>query len=296
MEWIPAKTILSPWHEEEGWFGSRYSLNLYKGCCHGCIYCDSRSECYGIEDFDRVRGKKDELEILARELKSKRRRGVVMTGSMSDSYNPFEERYRITRGALQLMDGEGFGAAIMTKSTLVLRDADVLLAISRHSPAAVGFTVTTADDALCRRIERFTPPSGQRFAAMERLAGQGIACGILMMPLLPFINDTEDNIRALVKQTAESGGKWVFAYPGLGVTLRQNQRAYFYDRLEEGFPGLKERYILTFGDQYACASPRHQELWQCLTECCRESGLMWDMKEINAYLQQPYRTEQMTLL
>lgn len=293
MELIPAKSILSPWHEA-GWFAGNYGMNLYKGCCHGCIYCDSRSECYGIQDFDRVRGKKDALDILGRELKARRKKGVILTGSMCDSYNPFEKELKNTRRALEMMDQNSFGTAIMTKSALVTRDVDVLSSIARHSPAAVSLTITAAEDGLCRKIERHVAVSSQRFSALEELSKKGINCGVLLMPLLPFINDTAENVEAIVNRAADCGAKWVFAFPGMGVTLRQNQRVYFYDRLQEDFPGLKETYIRVFGGKYECASPRHAELWEHFKECCRQKKMLYDMDAINDFLLSPYRTEQLS--
>ena len=295
MEYIPAKTILSPWFQE-GWFASHYNMNIYRGCCHGCIYCDSRSECYGIQDFDRVRAKENALEKLAREIRSKRKKGVVLTGSMSDPYNPYEKEARLTRGALSILNEQGFGAAVMTKSPLAVRDADVLCAMLRHSPASVSITITTAQDALCRKLERRAAPSSERFAALNALAKAGVPCGVLLMPLLPFINDTLENVRQIVQRTADVGARWIFAFPDLGVTLRQNQRAYFYDRLQEDFPGLREKYMRVFGNQYACASPHAASLWEAFTSLCAEKGLMYRMEDISAALEAPYRVEQLSLL
>lgn len=294
MEYIPAKTIVSARYEG-GWFGSCYSMNLYRGCCHGCIYCDSRSECYGIRDFDRVRAKEQALETIARDLRGKRYKGMVTTGSMSDPYNPFEETLELTRGALQLLDRYGFGAAIDTKSPLVTRDMDVLNAIQAHDPVAVSMTITTAEDALSRKIERHVAPSSERFTALETLASHGIPCGILLMPLLPFINDTEKNILSIVDRASQVGAKWIFAYPGMGVTLRQNQRAYFYDRLDESFPAIRRKYVETYGDRYECASPRAKELWTALTHRCAEKGLLFRMEDISMFLHAPYRVQQLSL-
>ena len=294
MEFIPAKTILSPCHDA-GWFGSHYTMNLYRGCCHGCIYCDSRSECYGIEDFDRVRAKENALETLARDLRGKRKKGMVITGAMSDPYNPFEAQLKLTRGALTLLERFGFGAAIVTKSPLVTRDIDILARIQRSSPVAAGLTVTTAEDALCQRLERYVAPSSQRFAALRALSQAGIPCGVLLMPLLPFLNDTVENVTAIVRRAAEAGAKWVYAYPGMGVTLRQNQRGYFYDRLDEAFPRLKERYMRAFGNQYECSSPDSPALWAAFTAACQREGLLYRMKDIARFLHAPYETEQLSL-
>ena len=289
---IPAKTILSP-YREGGWFASQYTMNLYRGCCHGCIYCDSRSACYGIEQFDVVRAKDRALALLSRELGSKRRKGVVVNGSMSDGYNPFERTLGLTRGALELLGRHGFGVVVNTKSDLAVRDVDALCKVREHAPAVVNFTVTTADDALCRRIEPHVCPSSARFAAMRRLTEAGVLCGVLLMPILPYLNDTPDNILDIVGQAAASGASWVYA--GFGVTLRQNQRAYFFDRLDALFPGCKERYIRRFGSQYLCASPRADELRQVCSEACRSHGLLTDMAAISARITQDYEQPQLRL-
>ncbi len=291
---IPAKTILSG-YRENGWFASQYTMNLYKGCCHGCIYCDSRSECYGIEQFDTVRAKDRALELLDRELRSKRRKGVVVNGSMSDGYTPFERTLGLTRGALGLLERHGFGAVVDTKSDLVARDADVFLRIRAHAPAVVNFTVTTADDALCRQIEPHVCPSSARFAAMRRLTEAGIPCGVLLTPVLPFLNDTPDNIRRIVEQAAANGASWVYPGGDFGVTLRLNQREYFYDRLDERFPGCKEQYIRQYGGRYMCVSPRSDELWEVFAKACRLHGLLTDMASISARIVQEYEQPQLRL-
>jgi DNA repair photolyase len=295
METIPAKTILSG-YADTAWFGANYNMNLYKGCCHGCIYCDSRSSCYRVERFDTVRAKENALEILRRELLAKRRSGIVHTGAMSDPYNPFEKEACLTAGALDLLARHGFGAVLATKSDLAVRDAQRLLAVRRHAPAAVNFTVTTADDVLCRAIERCVCPTSARLSAMRALTGAGVPCGVLLMPILPFINDTPENIRAVVRRAADAGASWIYAGPGFGVTLRDNQREYFYDRLDEAFPGLRRRYAETFGLRYACVSPRHKELWALFTAECRAAGLLWRMKDIAARIREGYGPqEQLTL-
>ncbi len=286
----PAKSILSARHEG-GWFGSCYSVNLYRGCCHGCIYCDSRSECYGIEDFDTVRAKENALAILERELRSKRRTGVIMTGSMSDCYNPFEEQERLTRGALELYDRYGFGAAIDTKSPLAARDGDILRSIRRHSPASVSFTVTCADDALSRMVEQNVAPTSRRLDALSRLADQGIPCGILLMPVLPFINDTEENLLGVLRLAKEAGARWAFFFGGLGVTLRQNQRLHFLNKADELFPGMKRLYLAAYGEAYGCDSPHSRQLLPTVIKECEKLGLMWEMDDISASLLVPYDTE-----
>lgn len=278
MDWIPAKTILSGYSENNLWFGTNYNMNLYKGCTHGCIYCDSRSDCYGVEIFDKVRAKENALSILEQELRCKRKRGVVGTGAMSDPYNPFEKEYQLTRGALVQINRYGYGVAIATKSNLVERDIDLLQEISTHSPVLIKLTITTADDAMCKKIEPNVALSSQRFATIKTLSQAGIFAGILCMPILPFIEDNENNIRAIVEQAYENGAK--FIYPAFGVTLRQNQREWYYDKLDELFPSLKEKYMITYGNSYECKSPKGKELWRIFVETCQRHGILYKMDEI----------------
>ncbi len=291
MKTIPAKSILSGYGD--GWFGSNYNMNLYKGCSHGCIYCDSRSECYRITDFDTVRAKADALAILENDLRSKRKKGIIHSGSMSDPYNPFEKDAEISRGALMRIEKYGFGVVIATKSDLILRDKDILSSIQKHAPAFVNFTVTTADDDLCRKIERHVCPSSSRFHALRELSDAGIEGGILLMPILPFINDTPENILSIVSQAHEAHAKYI--YPAFGVTLRQNQREYFFDRLDEDFPGMKEQYVRYFGDAYSCESPRRSELNTIFSAECRKRGILYKMDDISKYIRKGYDREQMSL-
>lgn len=294
MKMIPAKTILSPCKNGAEWFGVNFNMNLYKGCCHGCIYCDSRSACYRVADFDTVRAKSGALEILEKELRTRRKTGIIGSGAMSDFYNPFEEGCELTRGALTIIAKYGFGIVIETKSDLVLRDMDILSEIKKHAPAYVNFTVTTADDDLCLRIEKHVCPAGSRFHAMKRLYEEaGIEGGVLMMPILPFINDTPDNILAVIEKAHDAHAKYI--YPAFGVTLRQNQREYFYDRLDEEFPGLKEKYLRYFGDAYSCSSPRSKELSNLFRKECEKRGMLFRMEDISRYIRRNYDREQLRL-
>lgn len=293
MEFIDAKTIVSGYSESSSWFGINYNMNIYKGCCHGCIYCDSRSECYGVEDFDRVRAKKNALTIIERELKSKRKKGVVGSGAMSDPYNPFEEEYRLTRGALELIYRFGFGASITTKSDLILRDIDILKEISKYSPVLAKLTITTADDLLCSKIEPRASSSSDRFRAIKKLSEEGIFVGILLMPVLPFIEDTEDNIERIIELAHQSGAK--FIYPDFGVTLRLNQREWYYNKLDELFPSVKEKYIKSYGNSYECRSPKEKELWNLFKNKCNEYGILYKMDDIIKGYKDPYINEQISL-
>ncbi|MGE5626553.1 MAG: SPL family radical SAM protein [Solirubrobacterales bacterium] len=278
MEFIPAKTIVSGYSEQTAWFGNNYNMNIYKGCNHGCIYCDSRSECYHVENFDQVRAKENALAIIERELKSKRRTGVIGTGAMSDPYNPLEKEFKLTRGALELVNRYGFGISIATKSDLVVRDIDILKSISKHSPVLIKITITTSDDELCRKIEPFAPPSSNRFKAIKQLSDNGIFAGVLLMPVLPFIEDTNENILSIINLAHENGAK--FIYPAFGVTLRQNQRDWFYEKLDGLFPGLKEKYMKTYGNSYECRSLKAKELWGIFKKECETRGILYKMEEI----------------
>ncbi len=279
MEYIPAKTIVTK-TKDSGWFGIDYNMNIYKGCCHGCIYCDSRSDCYGIGDFDRVRAKENALMIIRDDLRRKVKKGIVGTGAMSDPYNPFEKDLNLTRHSLELIDAFGFGAAIATKSPLLFRDADILESIREHSPVLCKVTVTTIDDRLSEKIEPGVPISSRRLGLISDLNDKGIFTGILLMPVLPFLEDSEENISGIVKGAHEAGARFIYA--AFGMTLRDKQREWYFQKLEELFPGqnLPRQYGRAFGNQYECPSPRAQKLWKRFTEQCQKYGILYDMKDI----------------
>lgn len=294
MEWIEAKTILAKVNYGAQWYGIDYNMNLYRGCCHGCIYCDSRSHCYHIEAFDRVRGKRHALAILEKELCRKYDHGVIGIGAMSDTYNPWEERELLTRGALQLIARYHFGVSIDTKSDLILRDLDVLQEISQKNNAIVKMTVTTADDALAKIIEPHVCPSSKRFAAIRELNEHGIYAGIMMNPTLPFITDAEENIKAIVLQAHLSKAKFIHTY--WSMTLRENQRDYYYEQLDKHFPGLKERYQRVYGEKYQCTAPRAAYLNQIFRQECQKYGILYQMKDIiKAYKKEIKVQEQLSL-
>ena len=294
IQTIPAKTIVSG-YMTDGWLGAEYNMNIYKGCCHGCIYCDSRSECYGIEDFDTVRAKENAAAVIEKDLRAKRKTGLLYTGGMSDPYNPFEKKLGLTRAALELAAKYGFGIGIFTKSSLVLRDIDLMKKIKALAPVAVHMTITTADDALCGMIEPNVCPSSERFDALRELSANGIKCGVLLTPVLPFINDTEENILEIVRRAHDSGAKWVHAYASFGVTMRGNQRDYFYARLDKCFPGKKELYIKTFGETYYCISPENERLWRAFVKKCGELGLKYKNKDIAGLIKCDYENSQISL-
>jgi DNA repair photolyase len=292
MEFIPAKNIVSGRNTQHQWFGVDYNMNIYKGCCHGCIYCDSRSECYQIKNFDTVRAKANALNIIDKNLASKRITGVVGSGGMSDPYNPFEEQYELTRGSLKLLDQYGFGCHISTKSDLVLRDIDILKSIMRHSPVLVMITITCADDALSKIIEPNVNVSSARFNALKTLSDHGIPCGVLLMPILPMINDTKENIASIVEKTAKSGAKYIF--PAFGMTLRSNQRDYYYKKIDQHFAGLSDRYVRLFGDKYSCGSQKAGQLWHVFKTLCEKHDIAYKQKDIAKGYKSGYVFEQLS--
>ena len=292
MEFIKTKTILSKSKYPEYWFGTLYNMNLYRGCNHGCIYCDSRSECYKIEEFDKVKGKENEIEILNKELASKRQKGAIGIGAMSDTYNPLEKTYEITRKALELINQYGFGVGMATKSDLILRDIDLLKKINENNDVIIQITITCADDELAKKIEPYASSSSERFGIIKELTDNGIFTGILLMPILPFINDTEDNIINIVKKARDSGAKFIYA--SMGMTLREGQRDYYYKRIDELFPGLSNKYKQTYGNKYSCHSMNSKKLYNVFKTECEKYNILYKMEDIiKAY--QKDQNEQLTL-
>ena len=294
MEFIKAKTILSKVKYGNEWYGIDYNMNLYRGCSHGCIYCDSRSNCYHIENFDLVRGKENALYILEQELSKKRKKGIIGIGSMSDTYNPLEKEYEQTRGALKLISKYGFGVSIDTKSDLILRDIDLLKEINSKNNVIIKFTITTPNDELSKIIEPNVCISSKRLQAIKILSDNGIFTGIMMNPMLPFITDKEEDIRYLVKLAYENGAKFIHAY--MGMTLRENQRDYYFYKLDQHFIGIKEKYIKYYGNKYNCIVPNYKRLYKVFTDECIKYGILYDMKDIiKAYKKEIKSNEQITL-
>jgi len=291
---VEAKTIIGNMSKPEFWYGCNFNMNIYRGCNKGCIYCDSRSLCYHVEDFESVAAKKDCLLLIEKELKGKRKKGIIGTGSMSDPYNSFEEKTELTRGALKLIDRYGFGVHITTKSDMVLRDIDILESISSHSEVSVGITITTGEDKLGALIEPMAALSSRRFETVEQLNKAGILSGILLMPILPFINDTVENISEIVRRATEVEAKYIF--PSMGVTLRSGNREYFYQELDKKFPGIKEKYIRTFGESYECVSPDVKELWAVFTKLSKENGIPYKMKDIIKRIKENKGMDQISFL
>jgi len=266
IQYIETKSILSKLRQKDTWFGIAYNMNLYRGCQHGCIYCDTRSECYGINDISAISVKNNALDLLGKELQRKRKnRATIGTGSMNDPYMPIEKDIQLTSKALQIIAKEKFPVHVITKSNLVERDVDILQDISKIY-AAVSFTITAANDSLSQKIEPHAPPTSERFKAMRLLADKGIYTGVTLMPVLPFINDTTENISAIVKQAKESGAAYIL--PAFGLTLRKGSREYFYNALDNHFAGIKEKYQSRFGERYECFSPNYRALTDTFKEQC----------------------------
>jgi len=282
MSEIETKRLLMPTGAGETiFFRSDWTLNLYRGCNHGCIYCDSRSLCYHLEDFDHVRVKRDCLTMLERELRAKKKAGVVSMGAASDAYNRLEAKRMISRDALMLLRKYGFGVMIPTKSSLIARDADVLADIAKQRYACAAFSITTADAELARFLEPGAPCPQERFQAMATLAKARVFTGTWLNPMLPYLTDSFTNMRAVLDHTAAAGGR--FAICHFGVTLREGDREYFYQALSNDprYAAVKTRYVDTFGLSYLCASPEAQTLSDAFSETCEHLGLLHTFEAVN---------------
>ena len=273
---IQAKSILSSLRSK-GFdpFGISYNMNIYRGCQHQCIYCDSRSHCYQIENFSDILIKENAIDLLREELSSKRKKQTIGTGSMNDPYMPIEEDWGLTRRALELIYRYQFPVHIITKSNMVVRDLDILRNISKVY-AAVSFTITSNDDELAKKIEPGAPLPSERFEAMKILSAAGIYTGIIISPVLPWITDSESNISELLQHAHQVGAKYALMWPG--VTQRHGQREWFYDQLDKQFPELKEKYIDRFGNTYECDSPNADILNKAYYQICSKLRLATQMK------------------
>lgn len=294
MEFIKAKTILSKVKYGSEWYGIDYNMNLYRGCSHRCIYCDSRSNCYHIDNFDIVRGKENALSILEQELLKKREKGVVGIGSMSDTYNPLEKQYEQTRGALKLISKYGFGVSIDTKSDLILRDIDLLKEINKENSVIVKFTITTPFDSLSKIIEPNVCNSSKRFNAIKELTKNGIFTGIMLNPVLPFITDNEEDIRKLVNLAYVNGVKFIHTY--MGMTLRGNQRDYYYKKIDKNFNNLSGKYEMVYKNKYVCTVPHYKRLYSVFKSECEKYGILYNMDDIiSTYKKDKIKNEQISI-
>lgn len=268
----------------KGILSSTNGMNLYRGCLHGCIYCDSRSECYCMDhDFEDVEVKANALELLENNLKRKRSKCMLATGSMSDPYIPLENELKHVRKALELAYKYGFGFTLITKSNRVLRDLDLLTAINNKTKCVVQMTLTTCDENLCKKIEPNVSTTKERVAVLKKLHEAGIPTVVWLCPILPFINDTKENIKEILDYCIEAKVYGIICF-GMGVTLRKGNREYFYQQLDHLFPGMKEKYIKTYGVKYQLNSPNNNELMQLFHQTCQANGIVHDNNQIFDYL------------
>ncbi len=255
-------------------------MNLYRGCTHGCIYCDSRSKCYNMDhEFEDIEVKENALELLEEELKKKRKKGILSTGSMSDPYMPIEQQLNYTRGMLKLAYKYGFGVHLQTKSELILRDLDLLKKINKQTKVRISITLTTVDEELCKILEPKVATTKARFEVLKKLHEAGIETYVWLSPILPYINDTLDNLRGILQMCKEARVKGIICF-GFGVTLREGNREYFYQKLDEAFPKLKKQYIKEFKNSYICNSKYHKYLYDFFLKFCKSNNILCDTEEI----------------
>lgn len=287
MHYKEYKHILSP----------KNGMNIYRGCSHGCIYCDSRSKCYQMDhDFEDIEIKKDAPIILERELRSKRNLCMIGTGAMCDPYLHLEKELQYTRQCLEVIEKYGFGISIQTKSNLILRDMDILQKINKKAKCVVEVTITTSDEKLCRIIEPNVSTTKERFDILKNCKELGIPTIVWFDPLLPFINDTEDNMLDIIYGCMEQKVKGILCF-GIGLTLRDGNREYFYQKLDEHFPGLKQKYISTYGNSYMVNSPNNSRLMTLFKKICIKQNIMYKPKDIFEYLWtfETHENEQLSL-
>ncbi len=286
MKEITVKSMLS----------SKNSINIYRGCGHGCIYCDSRSEVYGKhQDFENIEVKQNGLHILEKELQRKKKKCMIMTGAMSDPYIPLERELEYTRKVLLLIEKYNFGIAILTKSDLVLRDIDILKRINERTKCIVMMTLTTYDEDICKLVEPAVSSTKQRYEALKRLNEEGIETIVWLCPTLPFINDTDENIDGLLQYCKDANVKGIITF-GMGMTLRKGNREYFFKKLDEYFPGMKQKYLKKFGFNYGIGTPICRKLESKVTKFCKRNKLLHSQKEIFEYIHQyPKQYQQLSL-
>ena len=289
MHFVDAKGILTGRNDA-------YGMNIYRGCSHGCIYCDSRSLCYQFSHpFDDIEVKQNAPELLEQALRSKRKKCMIGTGSMSDPYQPCEAELKLTRQCLEIIRRYGFGATVLTKSDLILRDIDLLEAINDGAKCVVQMTLTTWDDGLCRILEPGVCSTQQRIEVLARMRDRGIPTVVWLTPVLPFINDTEENILPILNACADVGVRGVVCFD-MGMTLREGNREYYYAALDRHFPGLKEQYIRTYGNAYQVPSPNAPALMRLFHDFCEAHGILHHPNECFSYLAElPEREPQLSL-
>lgn len=286
MHFVNAKGILS----------SGNGMNLYRGCTHGCIYCDSRSRCYGFtHDFEDIEVKQNAPELLEKALCSKRKKCMIGTGAMCDPYMHCEEEIELTRRCLEIIEHYGYGVAIQTKSDRILRDLDLLERINRKAKCVVQMTLTTYDETLCKILEPNVCTTKERVKALRIFHEHGIPTIVWLSPILPFINDTRGNIDGILDYCIRAKVYGIITF-GMGVTLREGDREYFYRALDKHFPGMKERYHKRYGYSYEVSSDRNRELMELFHDKCHRNGIVCEADACFRYLREfPERYEQLSL-
>ncbi len=276
--------------------GGRQGMNIYRGCTHGCIYCDSRSNCYQFtHPFEDIEVKQNAPELLEKALRSKRKKCMIGTGAMSDPYMHCESELHLMRRCLEIIRDNGFGVAVQTKSDRILEDIDLLDEINRKTKCVVQVTLTTFDDDLCSVIEPHVCNTKRRIEVLEAMKERGIPTVVWLTPILPFINDTEDNIISILNECVRVGVKGIICFD-MGVTLRDGDREYFYAALDKHFPGLKQRYIERYGNRYELSSPDSPRLMKIFRKICKDNGIMYDPDECFAYLNEfPEKYKQISI-
>ena len=277
MHYVDAKGILTA-------NGGRHGMNIYRGCSHGCIYCDSRSSCYQFtHPFEDIEVKRNAPELLEKTLKSKRKKCMIGTGAMSDPYMHIEKDLCLTRKCLEIIHQYGFGLAIQTKSDMILRDIDLLDKINRSAKCVVQMTLTTYDDDLCAILEPNVCNTKRRIEVLEMMRERDIPTIVWLTPILPFINDTEENIKAILDECIRVGVKGIICFD-MGLTLRDGDREYYYAALDKHFPGMKKRYIERYGNSYELPSPNAKKLMSIFRKTCRDNGMMYSPDECFKYM------------
>lgn len=274
MHFVDAKGILS----------ARNGMNLYRGCTHGCIYCDSRSTCYQMHHaFEDIEIKQNAPELLEVALRSKRKKAMIGTGAMCDPYMHCEEQLGMTRRCLEIIERHGFGLAIQTKSTRILNDLDLLKKINENAKCVVQMTLTTYDEELCQILEPHVSTTKERVEALKIFQQHNIPTVVWFSPVLPYINDTEENLRGILNDCFAVEVKGIMCF-GIGTTMRDGSREYFYQSLDKHFPGMKEKYMRRYGSSYECSSDNHHTLMKLYHSLCEEQGVMHDVQQIFSYL------------
>ena len=271
-------------------------MNLYRGCAHGCVYCDSRSTCYRFtHPFEDIEVKQNAPELLEDILRKRRRRFVISTGSMSDPYQPCERELGLTRRCLELIERYGFGASVITKSDLVLRDLELFARIHSRAKRVLQMALTVADDDLSRILEPNVCTTTRRYEVLKEFQRAGVPTVVWLTPILPFLTDTEANLRTILDYCFDAGVTGIVCF-GAGVTLRDGSREHFYRALDRHFPGLSDTYRKRYGSAYEASSPNRDALLRIFHDACQARGVLHDPYDCFRFIAElPEQDDQMSL-